>query len=920
MMTTIQIVALIAILYAALLFGVAFFADRAAQKSQSYFFTSPLVYTLSLSVYCTAWTFYGAVGSAARNGFEFLTIYLGPTVIFVGWWWFLRRLVRIGRLEKLTSIADFVSARYGKSTSLAAVITLIAIIGTTPYIALQLQSLTLSFSVFTSEPAHTANQPTNTSIALIIAIGLAIFTTIFGTRNINASERHEGVVTAIALEAIVKMVALVVVGVAVVFWISTSTNPVMTQELAARLESGSLYSSRWTTLIFLSAFAIICLPRMFQVMVVENHNEKQLALASWAFPTYLFIMCLFVMPIAIFGLGTLGADSNPDLYVITVPLSQGYDWLAIIAFLGGFSSATSMVIMATLALATMVSNHLILPFTLFLQRRAPHLESDLRQLTVLSRRLTIFALIGLGYLYYSLSGGSDALASIGLIAFLGVSQFIPSLVGGLFWRQATKIGALSALITGCIIWLFTLFIPSFENSFAMSKTLIEQGLFGIALLKPYALFGSTISDPLVHAFVWSLGANSLIFIIVSLATKPSDMELLQAAIFQSDAALRRPASAFHTSGSAHELLGLSQRILGRKEGQNFFKRASEQQGKTESLPELTAVLLDELEREFASVVGAATAQAIIRQVGGHGELSVSDLVAVADESARVRAYSAELVVKSEELQQTAQQLRVANMQLISMGNQRDDFLSQVSHELRTPMTSIRSFSEILQKNSSNDPKKSEYFATIINEESQRLTRLLDEILELNFLESRVPKLNYERTDSDTLLNRVLIAVDSLIEERSATINLPETHITFETDADRLVQALINLIANGIKHNMAETPTIWVSVAQTTFAFDKQRPQKLQEVVRFIVRDDGPGISLENRDMVFEKFATLTGKNSKTGVGLGLPISLRIITLLGGTLTLAENEAKNGTDTGTGATFEIILPVAPIDTPPDNEGK
>ena len=249
-MTMLQIVTLIAILYAALLFAVAFFADSAAQKSKSYFFTSPLVYTLSLSVYCTAWTFYGAVGSAARNGFEFLTIYLGPTLIFVGWWWFLRRLVRIGRLEKLTSIADFVSARYGKSTSLAAVITLIAIIGTTPYIALQLQSLTLSFSVFANEPLSANNGETNAIIALSLAVGLAIFTTIFGTRTINASERHEGVVTAIALEAIVKLFALVAVGIAVVFWITTSSAPIMTETIIARFETDSLYSSRWVTLIF----------------------------------------------------------------------------------------------------------------------------------------------------------------------------------------------------------------------------------------------------------------------------------------------------------------------------------------------------------------------------------------------------------------------------------------------------------------------------------------------------------------------------------------------------------------------------------------------------------------------------------------------------------------------------------------------
>ena len=300
-----------------------------------------------------------------------------------------------------------------------------------------------------------------------------------------------------------------------------------------------------------------------------------------------------------------------------------------------------------------------------------------------------------------------------------------------------------------------------------------------------------------------------------------------------------------------------------------------------------------LEREFASVVGAATAQAIIRQIGGHGDLSVSDLIAVADESARVRAYSAELLTKSQELENTAQQLRTANMQLISMGAQRDDFLSQVSHELRTPMTSIRSFSEILKNTTKSDAEKSTYFASIINDESQRLTRLLDEILELNFLESRVPRLNYVMTDSAELLKRALIAADSLIEERQAKISLPEQSFALETDADRLVQALINLISNGIKHNDKPNPAIWVSASLV------DSEDEGATMVQICVTDDGPGIRPEDHDMVFEKFATLSGDNSKKGVGLGLPISARIIQLLGGSLTLAESE--------NGASFTILLP-------------
>ena len=279
--------------------------------------------------------FLWAVDQLPETGFEFLAIYLGPTLVFIGWWWFLRRLVQIGRAEKLTSIADFVSARYGKSVSLAAIITLIALVGTTPYIALQLQSLTLSFSVFAPDNPASDPQSSQDLTAFILASGLGIFIALFGTRNLNASERHEGVVTAIALEAIVKLVALVTVGVAVMIWITDDPAAIIKAQLSSQFAEQTLFSSRWVVLICLSAFAIFSLPRMFQVLVVENQNDRQLALASWAFPAYLFLMCLFVIPIALFGLASLGADANPDLFVHN-PLSQGYDSLAILAFLGGF--------------------------------------------------------------------------------------------------------------------------------------------------------------------------------------------------------------------------------------------------------------------------------------------------------------------------------------------------------------------------------------------------------------------------------------------------------------------------------------------------------------------------------------------------------------------------------------------------------
>lgn len=890
-MSNFDIIIIVSILYAAALFSVAFLADRTSKANPFSVLSSPLIYTLSLSVYCTAWTFYGAVGSAARNGFEFLAIYLGPTLVFVGWWWFLRRLVQIGRTEKLTSIADFVSARYGKSVSLAALVTVIALFGTTPYIALQLQSLTLSFSVFAPYAPTEDVQSSQDLTAFILALGLGLFIALFGTRNLNASERHEGVVTAIALEAIVKLVALVTVGVAVMLWIADDTTGMIKTQLNSSLTQQTLFSSRWITLICLSAFAIFSLPRMFQVLVVENQNDRQLALASWAFPAYLFLMCLFVIPIALFGLASLGPDANPDLFVLTVPLSQGYDSLAILAFLGGFSSATSMVIVAALALATMVSNHLVLPVILAGKKNQILGSSDLRGMTLLSRRLTIFLILGLGYLYYRFTGGTDALASIGLIAFLGVAQIVPPLFGGMLWRGATKIGAISGVATGFALWAYTSFLPSFEGNVLLSAEIIENGLFGLWIFKPQALFGSQIADPLVHAFVWSLGSNLTVFCLVSLITQPSDMERVQSAIFQMNPTQRGRRSLFHEDASPFELLALSQRILGQAEGGKFFRKAAVMQGSEEGLPAMTTEFLESLEREFASVVGAATAQAMLSQFVGRGTLSVNELIALADEQAALRSYSSALEEKSKELAESAQQLRAANLQLVNLGQQRDQFLSSVSHELRTPMTSIRSFSEILKSQLTERQDKSTHFVTIIHDESLRLTKLLDEILEISFLESGQPKLKLSQFSVKELMERACTATASLIDEYDAVVHLPDVDVVIVSDPDRLVQPLINLIANAIKHNDKNKPEVWLKIA----------PPKKEPLFCIIVEDNGAGIPQLDEIDIFEKFSTANTGMSRTGVGLGLPISAQIMKLLGGSI-YAEN-TKNG------ARFTMSLPIA-----------
>jgi len=580
-MLSLNVVIAACLAYTLALFCIAFLAERRAARGRHGWVRSPLVYTLSLSVYCTGWTFYGAVGSAARNGLEFVTIYLGPSLVMFAWWFLLRKLVRIGRAQRVTSIADLISARYGKSGTLGVVVTLLAVFASTPYIALQLQSLTLSIDVLVtlqSDEDATRNNPA--SVGFWFAVGLGLFAILFGTRSIDANEKHFGVVSAIAVEAVVKLFALLAVGIFVVWGLSFGPAELFATLPDTGLLTDDIFGPRWATLMFLSASALICLPRMFQVMVVENSDERHLATAAWAFPLYLLLISLFVLPIAVAGKALLPESANPDVYVLTLPLSQGQLGLTLLSFLGGFSAATSMVIVATIAMSTMISNHIVVPIWLRLNPARVQTSGDVRAVVLNARRISIGLILALGYTYFLVTGGTAALASIGLIAFAGAAQVLPALLGGIFWRGATRTGAMTGILLGFTIWCYTLLLPSFGGAFLLSEAALANGPFGIDWLKPSALFGLPSSDPLVHSLFWSMLLNVSGFIAVSLLSTQGPLERLQSAQFvdifrQADAGtLVLPRSA-----TSEDLFTLAQRILGTETAHQLFSDAARVQGK-----------------------------------------------------------------------------------------------------------------------------------------------------------------------------------------------------------------------------------------------------------------------------------------------------------------------------------------------------
>ena len=625
-------------------------------------------------------------------------------------------------------------------------------------------------------------------------------------------------------------------------------------------------------------------------MVVEGGDERHLARASWAFPFYLLLMSLFIVPIAVIGLERMPEGANPDMFVLTVPLAEGQGALAMLAFLGGFSSATSMVIVESIALATMVSNHVVMPIWLKLRPKAA-LTGDVRRTVILSRRLSIVAVLTLGYLYYRMSGGSAALAAIGLIAFVGMAQVMPVLVGGLFWRGATRIGAAAGLVTGFVVWAYTLYLPSFGPDAVLSAAVFAEGPAGIGWLRPQSLFGVEGMDPLLHALFWSIALNSFAFCLFSVLTFPGPVERMQGAAFVNvfDTEAAGPKGWTRGWAEPEALLMMTQRILGEEAALALFAAEARAQGKDGFLPEPTPDFVAGLERRLAGSVGAATAHAMISQLVGRATVSVEDLMAVANETAQIMEYSARLEAQREELTRTAQQLREANEKLTQLSVQKDAFLSQISHELRTPMTSIRAFSEILTEGDL-PPEMVAHYGRIIHEEAIRLTRLLDDLLDLGVLENGSVQLNIGLANLQQMIDRALAAASHTRPERSFLIlrDLPAENIFLRTDADRLVQVFINLISNARKYCDAAAPELRVVV--------RQRAGRV--TVDFI--DNGSGIPKESQRLIFEKFARLTDQTRAGGAGLGLAICREVMANLGGGIDYLPGQG--------GAAFRVTVPL------------
>jgi Na+/proline symporter/signal transduction histidine kinase len=890
---------IISFLYIGLLFGIAYWGDKRADAKRS-IIGNPYIYALSLAVYCTAWTFYGSVGRAALMGPEYLPTYLGPTLVTILGWVLLRKIIRIAKTYRITSIADFIASRYGKSRILGSVVTLIAVLGIIPYISLQLKAISASFFIISHDDAlfflsHTSQIHFFEDNAFYIALLLALFSILFGTRHLDVTERHEGLVAAIAFESIVNLLAFLSVGLFVTYFVFDGFSDIIhkadtdlnLRQLFQMGKMGDNYTD-WIVNMLVSMLAFILLPRQFQVAVVENVDETHLKKAMWLFPLYLLLMNLFVLPIALGGsLLFPGKVLDADTFVLTIPISKGFEFLTLLVFVGGMSAATSMVIVETVALSTMICNDLAMPFILQLSSFRSESNEDISSFLIKIRRVSIVTVVLLGYIHFHLVGESYTLVYTGMISFAAVAQFAPALIGGIFWKGATRLGALAGLLGGFLTWFYTLVVPTFCEAGFLPERLLIDGPFAVKLLAPYPLFGFKGMDPISHGIFWSLLINLSLFIALSLKGTVNPMEHKQASLFvdvfkyQDD--VEKP-SFWRGTGVMEDLSALLARFLGKESATKALRTYAQKEQLDLSDPKSNVKLLSHAEGLLAGVIGSASARIVVSKISKVENLSTEEAMDILEETKRAIAYS-------HEMERLAQKLQKANERLTELDRLKDEFITTVTHELKTPLTAIHSLSEILRDNPQLPEDQRERFVSIIIRETERFSRLISKVLDFQKIESGKMDWHVIEVDITQVIDEAIAASSHYIREKKIRLhkNLQNDLPFVPGDRDRLVQVMVNLISNAAKFCPKNDGAIRISATdQKTF-------------VQVDVADNGIGIPLDQQTRIFQEFTQVHSKENgwPSGTGIGLTIVKRIIEFHHGKIWVTSEPQK-------GAIFSFTL--------------
>jgi Na+/proline symporter/signal transduction histidine kinase len=880
--------------------SVLFFIAHWAEKNENNKWTNnPYVYTLSLAVYCTAWTYYGSIGVAADHGLSYLPIYLGPIIIAPSWILILKKIIRISRVNKISSIADFISLRYGNSRFLGAIVTVICLAGILPYIALQLKAIAETFHIVTKTKASSLIFNDTTTY---VAIALALFASYYGTRYVDASEKRKGIVTAVAIESVLKLVFFLIIGIYVTYFVFDGFEDIY--QKASLLEhfkeknsiGGLPQAINWFLLCILSMFAIFLLPRQFQVSVIENNRENHINTAVWLFPLYLLLFNIFVYPIA-WGGNILfdGQEVNSDTYSLLIPQLFNQKLLTVMVFFGGFSAAISMIVVSSIGLSTMVTNNILIPYNLIGKLKGT--EDSISSRKILNtRKMSIFFLIILSYLIYQFFGLDYSLVSIGMVAFVIIAQLSPAFFGALFWRRGSRLGAISSIIVGFIICVYTLLIPYSIGTSNSSSTFITNGFMGNHLLKPFQLFGLDYLDPVPHALFWSLLFNWITYFAVSVSFKGNYRERNYAEMFVDISKyITNHENVFVWKGTAYrnDIEKVLIRFLGlerTKRAMNIFNIKYN----VDSNQELAdARLIKFSENLLTGHIGTASARILISSVVKEEKISLPEVLKILEESKENIIINKKLTETSNELKEITAKLQIANHSLIEKDKQKDEFLDTVTHELRTPITAIRAASEILHDDDEIPEELKKQFLQNIISESDRLNRLIDKILDLEKFETGKQTINPEANNLVVTIENCIEPLTQLIKNKNITIEFDtRNRIDAYYDEDRIIQVVTNLLSNAIKFCPDNKGVISINIET-----------KGNEILTSVT-DNGKGINTSDFEAIFEKFYQSNNQNIKKpeGSGLGLAICKQIIEHHKGTIWVEPSEI--------GAQLVFTLPIKP----------
>ncbi len=832
--------------------GFLFFIAHTAEKRRGLFWmNNPYVYSLSLAVYCTAWTYYGSIGVAANSGLEYLAIYIGPVIIIPSWIYINKKIIRISRVNKISSIADFISLRYGNSRSLGAVVAILCMIAIIPYIGLQIKAISETFHLLSNTIENSSIFLDTATYAVLI---IALFSSYYGTRYVDASEKRLGIISAVAVESFLKLVFFIVLGIFVVYGIFNGFDDIY--EKASLLPDfsqkntfkGIEGSANWFLLSMLSMTAIFLLPRQFHSAIIENRKEKHIHTAIWVFPLYMLLMNIFVFPIAWGGKVLFaGEHVNPEFFSILIPQKFGNAVISTMVFFGGLSACISMIIISSISLSVMLSNNIMIPYG-WLDRFKIKNENDNTKTIVNIRKFGIFILIIAGFIFYKYILNSSSLFQIGMISFVLIAQLAPSFFGAIFWRRGTYSGAISGIIVGVFICYLNLVLP---NYFPQINDSFIFNFFKI----PYL-------SSIPNIFFWSILANVALYCIVSVSMMANYRERNFAEIYVD----------IDEYIQSHEL-----KIF------NLKYNISDETNTAD------ARFIKFSENLLSGRIGTASAKILIEGVTKEDKISLPEVLKILEESRENILLNKQLKEQSHQLLQLSDKLRNANENLMFKDKQKDDFLDSVAHELRTPITAIRATSEILLDDDEMPSEiKIEFLENIISE-SDRLAEIINDILYLDKLEAGTLPLQIKEYNLLETYRKASKPLYHLFEQSNlhhSEVNLLN-HFELEYDEFKMIQVFQNILGNALKFTNEE------GVIQTKFKEDDRH-------VIISIFNTGKKIPEEDLEYIFDKFYQSRNQNIRKplGSGLGLAICRKIIEAHHGKI-IAKNEEL-------GVVFEIHL--------------